>query len=109
MRQDKKILDSISFSLEPGNICVVLGESGSGKSKLARLLVGFNSPTRGSIRLDGVEISTWNKKELSDNIGYVPQDIQLFGGDAVENIARFKEVDDEKLEKVCDDFDCTIF
>jgi len=102
---DKKILDSISFSLEPGNICAVLGESGSGKSSLARLLVGFNIPTKGSVRLDGVEIGTWNKKELCDFIGYVPQDIQLFGGDVVENIARFKKADPEKLEKVCNDFD----
>ena len=102
---EKKILDSISFSLEPGNICAVLGESGSGKSSLARLLVGFNSPTRGSIRLDGVEIGTWNKIELCDCIGYVPQDIQLFGGDVFQNIARFKDVDDEKIAKVCNDFE----
>ena len=42
----KKILDSVSFSLEPGNICAVLGESGAGKSTLARILVGYSSPSR---------------------------------------------------------------
>ena len=98
-KAEKKILDSISFSLKPGTICAVLGESGSGKSSLARILIGFNQPTKGSVRLDGVEIANWNKNELCDHIGYVPQDLQIFGGDIVTNITRFKEVDEEKLEK----------
>ena len=102
---EKKILDSISFSLQPGNICAVLGESGSGKSSLARILVGYTNPTKGSVRLDGVAIGTWNKIELCDHIGYVPQDLQLFGGDVVANITRFKEPNESNLEKVCAEFD----
>ena len=65
----KKILDSLSFSLEPGNICAVLGESGAGKSTLAKTLVGYSrSPSKGSVRLDGVSIGNWNKKELCATI-----------------------------------------
>ena len=101
----KKILDSISFNLNPGNICVVLGDSGAGKSTLARLLTGISDPTKGTIRLDGVMVSTWEKTDLCDFIGYVPQDLQLFGGDIVFNITRFKEVEDKHLETVCNDFD----
>ena len=103
--EGKKILDSVSFNLEPGSICAVLGDSGAGKSTLSKILVGFISPSKGSVRLDGVSISTWDKKELCDHIGYLPQEIQLFGGGVVENITRFKQVDDEKLKQVCENFD----
>ncbi len=101
----KKILDSVSFSLEPGNICAVLGESGAGKSTLARILVGYSSPSKGSVRLDGVSIGNWNKRELCDYIGYLPQEIQLFGGEIIKNITRYKEPDKKNLKKVCEDFD----
>ena len=103
----KKILDSISFKLEPGNVCAVLGDSGAGKSTLARILVGYETATKGSVRLDGVSVNTW-EKELCKYIGYLPQDLQLFGGDVINNITRFK-VDDTELEKTCNDFNLTIF
>ena len=100
-----KILDSLSFSLPPGNICAVLGESGAGKSTLARILVGYYSPSKGVVRLDGVSINTWNKQDLCDHIGYLPQELQLFGGSVVDNISRFKKPDIEELRNVCADFD----
>ena len=102
---ERKILDTINIKLNPGNICAVLGESGAGKSTLARLMVGFMEPTKGTIRLDGVSIGTWDKKDLCEHVGYLPQDLQLFGGDVVQNITRFKKVDDESLHEVCCDFD----
>ncbi len=105
--EGKKILDSISCNLEPGVICAILGESGAGKSTLARILVGFIPPSKGSVRLDGVSISTWDKKELCDHIGYLPQEIQLFGGSLADNITRFKQVDKVKLAKVCEEFNLT--
>ncbi len=97
----KKILDNISFNLKPGNVCAVLGESGAGKSTLAKILVGYNYPSKGSVRLDGVSIGSWNKKELCDYIGYLPQDLQLFGGELIPNITRFKQVNEKELEIVC--------
>ena len=101
----KKILDTVNFALKPGCVCAVLGESGAGKSTLGRLLVGFLKPSKGVIRLDGVAIDTWNKVQLCDHIGYLPQDIQLFAGNVWENITRFKSIDKDELELVCKDFD----
>ena len=66
-------------------------------------------PSKGVIRLDGVAIDTWNKVQLCDHIGYLPQDIQLFAGNVWENITRFKSIDKDELELVCKEFDILRF
>jgi ATP-binding cassette subfamily C exporter for protease/lipase len=91
------ILRGVSFSLQPGDVLGVIGPSGSGKSTLARLMVGVWPAVMGKVRLDGADIYHWNKAELGPNMGYLPQDIELFGGTIAENIARFGEVDAEKV------------
>ena len=91
------ILKSVSFALQAGDVVGVIGPSGSGKSTLARLLVGVWPAMMGKVRLDGADIYQWNKGELGPSIGYLPQDIELFGGTIAENIARFGEVDAEKI------------
>jgi ATP-binding cassette subfamily C exporter for protease/lipase len=91
------ILRSVTFGLQPGDVLGVLGASGSGKSTLARLLVGVWPAMSGKVRLDGADIYQWNKAELGPHIGYLPQDIELFGGTVAENIARFGEVDAEQV------------
>ena len=98
---DKKILDDINIMVAPSSVTIVLGESGSGKTTLARLLVGFNEPDQGSVRLDGVSIFKWDKSELGPNIGYLPQSIEIFGGTVVENICRFTEPNMESLQIAC--------
>jgi ABC-type protease/lipase transport system fused ATPase/permease subunit len=75
----------------------VVGPSASGKSSLARLLVGVWKPARGSVRLDGVEISEWNHDELGPQMGYVPQEIDFFDGTVAENIARMGQVDPDAV------------
>jgi ATP-binding cassette subfamily C exporter for protease/lipase len=75
----------------------VIGPSGSGKSTLARLLVGVWPAAVGKVRLDGADIYQWNKDQLGPHIGYLPQDIELFGGTIAENISRFGEIDSEKV------------
>lgn len=83
------ILKGISFQLEPGKALGVIGASASGKSTLARLLIGVWPPTSGSVRLDGAEIYQLPDDEIGPWIGYLPQDVELFDGTVAENIARF--------------------
>jgi len=91
------ILRSVSFAVAAGDVLGIIGPSGSGKSTLARLLVGVWPAMMGKVRLDGADIYQWNKSELGPNVGYLPQDIELFTGTISENIARFGEVDAEKV------------
>ena len=94
---NQAVLRGLSFGIVPGDALGVIGPSGSGKSTLARLLVGVWPAAGGKVRLDGADIYSWNKGELGPNIGYLPQDIELFGGTVSDNIARFGEVDAEKV------------
>lgn len=91
------VLKGVSLKIQPGDALGVIGPSGSGKSTLARLLVGVWPAAAGKVRLDGADIYQWNKDELGPHIGYLPQDIELFAGTVSENIARFGEVDSEKV------------
>jgi ATP-binding cassette subfamily C exporter for protease/lipase len=92
------ILKGISFGLQPGEVLAVVGPSASGKTTLARLLVGLWPATNGKVRLDGVDVFTWDKLELGPHIGYLPQGVELFDGSMAENIARFGELDQAKVE-----------
>ena len=91
------VIKGLNIGIAPGDVVGVIGPSGSGKSTLARLLVGVWPAFAGKVRLDGADIFTWNKGELGPHIGYLPQDIELFGGSVSDNIARFGEVDPEKV------------
>ncbi|MBN8449978.1 MAG: type I secretion system permease/ATPase [Candidatus Accumulibacter sp.] len=91
------ILRNVNFSLKAGEVVAVIGPSASGKSTLARLLVGIWPALAGSVRLDGADIFTWSKDELGPYLGYLPQDIELFDGTVAENIARFGEVDSDTV------------
>ena len=91
------VIKNLSFTLVPGDVLGVIGSSGAGKSSLARLLVGVWPAAVGLVRLDGADVYRWNKDELGPSIGYLPQDIELFAGTVSENIARFGEVEAEKV------------
>jgi ATP-binding cassette subfamily C exporter for protease/lipase len=91
------VLKNLNFAVNPGDLLGVIGPSGSGKSTLARVLVGVWPAQAGKVRLDGADIYQWNKAELGPHIGYLPQDIELFGGTVSENIARFGEVDADQV------------
>ncbi|WP_137163580.1 type I secretion system permease/ATPase [Pseudomonas asiatica] len=94
---NNNIVRGVSFSLVPGESLGIIGPSASGKSTLARLLVGVWPTQAGKVRLDGADIFTWNKAELGPWLGYLPQDVELFEGTIAENIARFAEVDSEAV------------
>lgn len=85
----KIILNQMNFSLEPGDGLGVIGPSASGKTVLARVLVGAWGYNGGSIRLDGAAIEHWDSEMLGRHIGYLPQSVELLAGSIQQNIARF--------------------
>ena len=91
------ILRNISFKIPTGVSVGVIGPSGSGKSTLVRAMLGIWPLTGGSMRLDGADVFTWDREHLGPFVGYLPQDIELFEGTIAENIARFGEIDSEKV------------
>jgi ATP-binding cassette subfamily C exporter for protease/lipase len=93
------ILNNINLAIKAGEVVAIIGPSASGKSSLARLLVGVWGAARGTVRLDGADLYQWNKDDLGPYIGYLPQDIELFAGTVAENIARFGEIEPDKVIK----------
>lgn len=91
------ILTGITFALPVGETLGIIGPSAAGKSSLARVLVGVWPVLAGAVRLDGSELSHYSPEQLGRSLGYLPQDVELFGGTVAENIARLGQVDDEKV------------
>ncbi|MDB5653340.1 MAG: type secretion protein, partial [Tardiphaga sp.] len=88
---DKPIVANISFSLKAGMGLAMLGASASGKTSLAKALVGIWPAQQGVVRLDGADIDQWSNEDLGRYIGYLPQDVGLLDGTVAENIGRFDE------------------
>ena len=84
------VLQDIDFRLKAGEALGVVGPNSSGKSSLARLLVGVWSPARGKVCLDGASFDQWSPEVLGQHIGYLPQSVELFDGTVAENISRFE-------------------
>ena len=91
------VIKGVSFAILPGEVVGIIGPSASGKSSLARLMVGIWPAQIGKVRLDNADIYAWNKDELGPKLGYLPQDIELFNGTVAENIARFGPVNSDKV------------
>ena len=96
-RGGEPILRGLTFQVAAGRVIAVVGPSAAGKSTLARALVGVWRPASGTVRLDGADIATWPRDELGPHIGYLPQDVELFEGSIAENIARFGDIDSERI------------
>lgn len=90
-------LRAINIALNKGEVLAVIGASASGKSTLARALVGVWPAMGGSVRLDSAEIGQWSHDALGPHLGYLPQDIELFDGTVADNIARFGEQNADKI------------
>ena len=84
-------MQDVNLSLQAGNGLGIIGPSGSGKSSLARVLVGVWRPVRGRVRLDGAALDQWSPDSLGKHIGYLPQDVELLAGTVAQNISRFAE------------------
>lgn len=91
------VLHGLTLAIEQGDVIGVIGPSASGKSTLARVMVGVWPAAVGTVRLDGADIHQWDKDQLGPHIGYLPQDIELFGGSIAENIARFGQIESDKV------------
>lgn len=83
------LLHNVSFEVEPGEIAAVVGLTGSGKSSLARALVGVWQPVQGVVRLDGNDIRHFPDEQRGRVVGYLPQDVELFAGSVRDNVTRF--------------------
>ena len=93
----KPILKGVTFDLQPGRALAVVGPSASGKTTLCRLLAGAWAPVDGTVRLDGADVGLWDRAQLGPQIGYLPQDVELFAGTVRENIARFRDAADTEV------------
>lgn len=92
-------LRNINFTVPAGSIVGIVGPSAAGKSTLARALLGIWPRQQGVVRLDGADISIWDKHELGPHIGYLPQDIELFEGSISDNISRFEISEPRKVKE----------
>jgi ABC-type protease/lipase transport system fused ATPase/permease subunit len=90
----KVVCQEVNFTLAAGKALGVIGPTASGKSSLARMLVGVWRPVRGNVRLDGATLDQWSSEALGRHIGYVPQDVELFNGTVAQNICRFEDPPD---------------
>ena len=90
----KPVLKDISFSVQPGEALGVIGPSATGKTTLARVLTGLWPAASGVVRLDGADVALWDHTDLGPQIGYLPQDVELFAGRISDNIARFADSPD---------------
>ncbi|MDB4155848.1 type I secretion system permease/ATPase [Gammaproteobacteria bacterium] len=91
------VVRGVNVELNAGEALGIVGPSASGKSCLARALLGIWPTYSGKVRLDGADIFAWDRTELGPYIGYLPQDIELFDGSISENICRFGDVDPDKI------------
>ncbi|MCC0023742.1 MAG: type I secretion system permease/ATPase [Hyphomicrobiaceae bacterium] len=88
---NKATLNGINFGLRAGEAMGLIGPSGTGKTSLARVLVGIWEPARGAVRLDGAELDQWRNETLGASIGFLAQEVGLFDGTIAQNIARMSE------------------
>ena len=96
--QQVPIVRGVQFAAQPGEVVAVIGPSASGKTTLAKLLVGLWPSISGKVRLDGADVQSWDKAELGPYLGYLPQGVELLDGTLAENIARFGDVDMAQVE-----------
>lgn len=99
----KSTVTNVTFALPSGSTTMILGASAAGKSTLVRAILGLWSTAQGDIRIDGTESKYYDRIELGPQIGYLPQDIELFDGSIADNIARFGAQDPDMVIQAAQD------
>src|SRR5690606_24322478 len=84
---DRDVLDRISFSIKAGENVGIIGRIGSGKSTIARLMMGLYEPGDGAIMIDDTDQRQIDPADLRRNLAYIPQDVILFSGTLRDNIS----------------------
>lgn len=95
------ILQNINLEITPGRILNIMGASGSGKTTMARVLVGLIVPHAGKLCVDGTLIQNINPALLAASVGYLPQRVALIEGTIAENVARFGALDTAQIIAAC--------
>ena len=102
--QAKAIVQGVTFELHAGQGLAIIGPSASGKSTLARSLIGVWPAAAGKVCLDDAPLDQWDSEKLGGHIGYLPQDVELFDGTVAANISRFDpEADDRDIVQAARD------
>ena len=91
-RNDMEVLKSVSFTIQPNQTFAIVGASGSGKTTITNLLLGFYKSDVGQVLVDGVSVTDYDLNHLRENMAIVPQEVMLFSGTIQENI-RFGQTD----------------
>jgi ATP-binding cassette subfamily C protein EexD len=92
------LFSGVSVKLDPGQALGLVGPSGSGKSTLARVMLGLVTPVQGKVRIDGYDVNHYERSALGRQIGYLPQDVELFPGTLAQNIARMQDPAEHSAE-----------
>jgi ABC-type multidrug transport system fused ATPase/permease subunit len=93
------VLKNVNLVINKNQKVAIVGPSGSGKSTLVDILIGIHPPDKGTMLVDGVEITQENVRALRRKIGYIPQNIYLFDGTVAENVAFGQEYDENRIQQ----------
>lgn len=99
--EDRKTLQNIHMDVDPGELVIVTGASGAGKSTLLKAVVGLIPDYVGSLELNHRELKHWRFDRESAFIGFLPQEVRLFGASIAENISGDSDCDSTRLVELC--------